>query len=83
MPAPREWPNNAAEARNQAAEGLQAIIRLSRPLLRHTDRVVVVRSGLILDQAQNALRHLERVGAPTCPDDMGGAVLGGSRDLDL
>lgn len=72
MPTPREWPNNAAEARNQAAEGLQAIIRLVRPLLKHNDRPVIVRAGLILDQAQNALRHLERVGAQTRPDDVGG-----------
>lgn len=71
MTKPRPFPNNAKEARDQAAEGINNIIRIVRPLIKHNDQVVVVRAGMILDQAQNALRHLESVGAQTRPDDVG------------
>lgn len=66
----RPFPDSAIYARDQAAEGLQAIIRLARPLIDHDDQVVIARSGKILDHAQNALRHLESVDAPTRPDDV-------------
>lgn len=66
----RPFPDSAIYARDQAAEGVQAIIRLVRPLIEHDDRIVIARAGKILDHAQNALRHLEVVGAPTQPDDV-------------
>lgn len=67
MTSPRPWPNNARAARDEAAESLAHIISLVRPLINSSDRVVIVRAGRILDHAQNALRHLEAVGAQTAP----------------
>lgn len=69
MGKPREWPNNAREARDQAAEHFAAIINLARPLLAASNPVTIVRAGRILDHAQNGIRHLERFGAQTLPDD--------------
>jgi len=69
MTKAREWPNNAREARDQAAEHFAAIISLVRPLLDFSDPVVIVRVGRILDHAQNGIRHLEHSGAQTRPVD--------------
>jgi hypothetical protein len=67
----REWPTNAKEARDRAAEELQNIVNMLYPMVKgHSyDRTEVLRrTAEALASAQTALRHLERAGAQTKPN---------------
>lgn len=67
----REWPNQAAEARNRAAEEAQRGARLLRPLVigeRFDATETLRRIAGALDALQTILRFLEQVGAQTRPE---------------
>lgn len=67
---PREWPNFAKEARDQAAEHACKGIRVIRPILEgeQYDRGEVIRRlAIALDSLQMIARLLEAVGAQTRP----------------
>jgi hypothetical protein len=67
----REWPTNAKEARDRAAEELQNIVNMLHPLVKgnNYDRTEALRrTAEALASAHNALRHLERAGAQTKPN---------------
>lgn len=71
---PRDWPNNAKEARDRTAEELQRILREARRLHEITRKGAYTRvelsfiAGDLIDAAQTALRHLENQGAQTRPE---------------
>jgi hypothetical protein len=68
MTKSREWPNNAAWARDSAAQELVAAIRALTPLVNGEpfDRTETLRrQAIALAANQNALLALERVGAKT------------------
>jgi hypothetical protein len=71
---PREWGNNAANARDRSAEELIRILREARRLRDIVKRGTYTREELALiaaeqiDAAQTALRHLENQGAQTRPE---------------
>lgn len=69
MTRPREWPNAAKEARDQAAEHAQAALVALRPLIDRTppDPAFTVASARAMFHTQQALRLLERAGAQTRP----------------
>lgn len=70
MTAAREWPNNAREARDQAAEAAVVIIRSLEPLVdgrEFTQLEVLRRQAKALAAAQNIARLLKAVGAQTRP----------------
>lgn len=67
---PREWPNNAKWARDNSAECLQEIVRLTRKLMQHNDITVVASAGHILDYAQRGSRYLLQVGAQVVEDEL-------------
>ena len=68
---PREWPNNAREARDRAAEELNAGIRLFEPLITGEKTISESERQRIENRAfvamTKALRWLESVGACTRP----------------
>lgn len=67
----REWPNNAAWARDRAAEELESAVRMLQPLVRgerFDSTETLRRVAGALDGMQTALRHLERAGAQTRPE---------------
>lgn len=69
---PREWPNNAREQRDEAADCFTAIIGELVPLLRMKDERVtrselLRRVAMAVNYAQNGVRWLENAGAPTRP----------------
>jgi len=69
MTKAREWPNNAREALNLAAEEEQAVLTALRPLIERPPADPTA-SGCIVKvvfHTQNSLRHLEAVGAQTRP----------------
>lgn len=71
MTKPRPWPNNAAEARDRAAEEMQRAVRALRPLVngqRLDSTETLRRQAVALEAALTALRHLEAVGAQTRPE---------------
>jgi hypothetical protein len=71
MTKPRPWPNNAAEARDRAAEELQQAARALRPLVRghrFDSTETLRRQAVALESVLTALRHLESVGAQTRPE---------------
>jgi hypothetical protein len=72
MTQAREWPINARDARDRAAEEMQRIVRVLQPLLygevRGSETEVIRRMAVALNAANMALRHLEREGAITRPD---------------
>lgn len=71
MTTQREWPNNARNARDHAAEEIVRSLRMTWELIENggylttDDRVRLL--SLALHHQQNALRWLESVGAPTHP----------------
>ena len=71
---PREWGNNAANARDRSAEELAVVLREARRLRDIVRRGTYTREELALiaatqiDAAQTALRHLEGQGAQTRPE---------------
>ena len=70
MTRPRPWPNNAANARDEAAMDIQQVIKALRPLRDNpnvTRTELLYRVGYAIDNAQNAVRWLESAGAPTVP----------------
>ena len=66
---PREWPNNAREARDRSAEEAQAIINALTPLVEgrrdFTETERLRRDATALNAAQKIARLLEKVGAQT------------------
>ena len=71
MTQPRDWPNDAAEARDRAAELATMGARLLRPLVdgeRLDNTETLRRLAQARDCFQMILRHLERVGARTRPE---------------
>ncbi len=69
MTQPREWPNNAKEARDRAAEEAARALRALRPLLErdHTEIERLRRLAVAIDAMQTILRLLEKEGAQTRP----------------
>lgn len=67
----REWPNNAKEARDRAAEEAVRGIRALRPLVTNgrefTETERLRRAASALDALQTIARFLESVGAQTRP----------------
>jgi len=66
----RPWPNNAMAARDNAAMDAQQVIKHLRALRDNpsaTRTEMLYRLSYALDHAQNAVRWLESVGAPTVP----------------
>lgn len=70
MTAPREWPNNAAHARDQAAEeAVEAIRALQAVLEKDLPREEMIRKiARAAISCQVIARLLEGVGAPTRPN---------------
>ncbi len=68
------WPNNAAHARDRAAEEINDSIQQINKLLLKVDRGKFTREELEINllrlhlRLQTAVRHLEAVGAKTKPD---------------
>ncbi|CAK0772734.1 conserved hypothetical protein [Gammaproteobacteria bacterium] len=65
---PRDWPNNAKEARDRAAEAAVEIVKSLGPLMDErifTESERIRRESRALNQAQLICRLLEGVGAPT------------------
>lgn len=70
MTAPRDWPNNAAEARDRAAEYSVEALRELRPIiagLRITEADQMRRVGLAVSYLAEITRMMEAVGAKTNP----------------
>ncbi len=69
MAKPREWPNNAKEARDRTAEELQRIVNNLAPLLTEplTNDDAIRHVAISLNAAQVGLRFMESVGAQTKP----------------
>lgn len=69
--APREWPNVARRARDEAAEALVEAANQLDPLVlsdkTFTETERLRRQARALAMVQKALRHLEAVGAQTRP----------------
>ena len=71
MTIPREWPNNMAECRDQAAERMQeALIKVERLECSVRDTPTLLYLALIKDELNQGLRWLERAGAATTPKRM-------------
>lgn len=71
MPSvPREWPNNAKEARDRSAELATEGIHLLEPIIDRrpmTEMDQYVRASMVMRRLQQIARHLEQVGACTRP----------------
>lgn len=70
MTTPRDWPNNAAEARDRAAEYSVEAQRELRPIIAGvhlTDEDKMRRVGLVMANLLEITRMLEAVGAKTSP----------------
>lgn len=68
---PRDWPYKAKAARDGAAEEIAAALRQAVPLAELDVDANTLRSlTRIIYHTQNALRHLESVGAQTRPTDL-------------
>lgn len=74
MTKPREWPDNAKEARDSAAENISAGLKLIRQVLKHngelTNEDKVRALSLAAMHLQDALRWLESAGAQTRPQNL-------------
>ena len=70
MTTPKRWPNHAAWARDDTAHLTQETIRVLRPLLSHSDLIVVATVGRAIDYQQRAARYLVQVGAPVLEDEL-------------
>ncbi len=71
MTQPRDWPNDAAWARDSAAEEAAQGLRTLRPLLdgeRLDSTETLRRIAQAMVKFQKILRNLERVGAKTRPE---------------
>lgn len=66
---PREWPNNAKEARDRSAEEAQRGLHAIKPLIDKevTETEKIRRLSIAMDSFQTILRLLENVGAQTKP----------------
>lgn len=64
---PREWPNNAREARDQSAERIARALRLLNESLDANHNPYAAR---IQRELYEALRWLESAGAPTRPENL-------------
>ena len=66
---PRDWPNNAKEARDRSSEEAQRGITALRPMLQGsvTETERVRRVAIALDSLNTIARLLESVGAQTRP----------------
>ena len=70
MTTPRDWPNNAAEARDRAAEYSVEALRELRPIIagvRITEADQMRRVGLAVSLLAEITRMMESVGAKTNP----------------
>jgi hypothetical protein len=69
MTKAREWPNDAREARDRAAEEAQASLTALKPLIERpqADPAATASIARAVYHTQNTLRHLEAVGAQTRP----------------
>ena len=70
MTTPRSWPNNAAEARDRAAEYSVEALRELRPIIagtRVTEADQMRRVGLAVSYLAEITRMMEAVGAKTSP----------------
>jgi hypothetical protein len=66
---PREWPNNAREARDRAAEEANKAIRALSPMLdrQMTQEEVIRRTAIALNSSHTIARLMENNGAQTTP----------------
>ena len=69
MTRPRQWPNNAKEARDRSAEEAIRALKAIEPLLEKevTETEKVRRIAIAVNCLQTILRLLEREGAQTRP----------------
>ncbi len=70
MTAPRDWPNNAAEARDRAAEYSVDAMRQLEPIIEGmhlTDEDKMRRIGVVAVRLVEITRMMEAVGAKTSP----------------
>lgn len=68
MTTPREWPNNMAECRDQAAEWMQiCLINTEKLMSKPLDTGTLLSLALIVSELSQGLRWLERAGAATTP----------------
>lgn len=67
MTTSKRWPNNAAYARDMAAEEMQETLRQLQLLISHKDNAIAAASGRAAYHTQRALRILEGQGASTRP----------------
>ncbi len=70
MTKQREWPNNAANARDEAAERLAEIAQELKPMVEEkplTQDAIYRRCAKAYAKTQEALRWLESAGACTRP----------------
>lgn len=70
MTTPRDWPNNAAEARDRAAEYAEEAQRELRPIIAGANLTAedrMRRIGLVNSNLKDILRMMECVGAKTSP----------------
>lgn len=72
MTEPRGWPNNAREARDQAAENINdALVRLSGLMGRTDVSADTARElAIVYTRMSNAVRWLEKHGAQTQPREL-------------
>jgi len=68
---PREWPYRAKAARDGAAEEIAAALIAIMPVLRNAGNIEETKKlAVTVYHLQNALRHLEAVGAKTVPREL-------------
>lgn len=70
MTTPRNWPNNAGEARDRAAEASVAGLRALKPIITGmhiTEADLMRRVAIASVNLQHIARMMESMGAPTEP----------------
>jgi hypothetical protein len=71
---PREWPENAKTARDQASEQAARALRALRPILDRYNTMnreeLIYRIAVAIDSNQTICRYLEQQGAPTLPEEI-------------
>ena len=70
MTAPRDWPNNAGEARDRAAEASEAGLRALKPIvtgMNITEADLVRRVAVAAHNLEHIARMMEAMGAKTDP----------------
>ena len=74
MTKPRDWPDNAKDARDGAAENVSSALRLIRQIIEHNGKLndsdKMRALSLAAMNLQDALRWLESAGAQTRPPDL-------------